>query len=198
MRWCKFIDEKSAMGLFSENIPPLSFHERVQAEQPLISELKDNSLQSVLLNDQKQLLKNDMLVKVDRMSMANGLEVRVPFLDAELVNFANSLPIEYKINHKTQKLILKEAFDNLIPKELYNRPKHGFEVPMLDWLRKELKPKVDKDILDKDFILSQGIFSSETLATIVNKLNSSNPGDTHAQVWSLIVFQDWWKKNFNA
>lgn len=196
IRWCKFIDENTAMSLFSDNIPPLSFHELVQAEQPLISELEENSLQSILLNDQKQLLKNDMLVKVDRMSMANGLEVRVPFLDAELVNFANSLPIDYKINHKTQKLILKEAFDELIPKELYNRPKHGFEVPMLDWLRKELKPKVDKDILDRDFITSQGIFSHESLTGIVEKLNSNNPGDSHAQVWSLIVFQDWWKKNF--
>jgi asparagine synthase (glutamine-hydrolysing) len=198
IRWCKIIDEKTALNLFSENIPALSFHELVQAETPLISELKSGDLQSILLNDQRQLLKNDMLVKIDRMSMANGLEVRVPFLDAELVNFANSLPIDYKINHKTQKLILKEAFDELIPKELYNRPKHGFEVPMLDWLRKDLKSKVDRDILDRDFIQEQAIFSSETLNTIVKKMNSNNPGDAHAQVWSLVVFQDWWKKNFQV
>ena len=196
IRWCKIIDEKTALNLFSDNIPPLSFHELVQAEQPLITELRENDLQSVLLNDQKQLLKNDMLVKVDRMSMANGLEVRVPFMDAELVNFANSLPLDYKINHKTRKLILKEAFEDLIPKELQNRPKHGFEVPILDWLKTDLKGKVDRDILDRDFIEEQGIFSSASLDGIVKKMNSSNPGDTHAQVWSLVVFQDWWKKNF--
>lgn len=196
LRWCKFIDEKSALNLFSNNFPVVSFNEMFHAEQPLISELRNDSLQSILENDQKQLLKNDMLVKVDRMSMANSLEVRVPFLDANIVNFANTLPLEYKINHKTQKLILKETFDEFIPQELYNRPKHGFEVPLLQWLRKDLKYKVDQNLLDNDFIREQGIFSSSSLKTITEKLHSNNPGDSHAQVWSLIVFQDWWKKNF--
>ncbi len=195
-QWCKITDEKTALHLFSDNMPSPSFNELISAEQAMVSELKENSLQSILLNDQKQLLKNDMLVKVDRMSMANGLEVRVPFLDAEVVDFANSLPIEYKINHKTQKLILKEAFEDFIPKELYNRPKHGFEVPLLDWLRTDLKSKVTKDLLDKDFIEQQGIFSPDALSSMVTKLNSNNPADSHAQVWALVVFQDWWKKNF--
>jgi asparagine synthase (glutamine-hydrolysing) len=77
------------------------------------------------------LLPNDMLTKVDSMSMANSLEVRVPFLDHEIVDFAMNLPDSFKINEHSQKRILQDTFRNDLPDELYNRSKKGFEVPLL-------------------------------------------------------------------
>ena len=88
------------------------------------------------------VLQNDMLRKVDSMSMANSLEIRTPFLDHKLVDFAFSLPSVYKINGSMRKKILKDTFKDLLPYELYNRPKKGFEVPLLNWFQTELKSKI--------------------------------------------------------
>ena len=85
------------------------------------------------------VLPGDMLVKADMMTMANSLEVRVPFLDHELVNYIFSLPAHYKIDKNARKKILKDTFRGMLPEELYNRPKHGFEVPLLKWFRGDLK-----------------------------------------------------------
>jgi hypothetical protein len=76
--------------------------------------------------------------------MANGLEVRTPFLDYRVVDFAFSLPESFKINGKIKKRIVQDAFRDILPIELYNRPKHGFEIPLLDWLRTDLKDMVDE------------------------------------------------------
>jgi len=83
------------------------------------------SINDILISDQKIVLSGDMLKKVDLMSMAHALEVRTPFLDHKLVDFANSLPEEYKINERTNKRILLEAFKDDLPSELWNRPKKG-------------------------------------------------------------------------
>ena len=80
-----------------------------------------------------------MLTKVDLMSMANSLEVRVPLLDYKVVNYAFSLPAYYKISNGETKKILKDAFRDVLPAELFNRPKHGFEVPLLKWIRSGLR-----------------------------------------------------------
>lgn len=157
----------------------------------------NHSINGVLLNDQNLVLVNDMLVKVDKMSMANGLEVRVPFLDHLVVEFANSLPDEYKINGKMKKRIVQDAFRDFLPQEIYNRPKKGFEVPMLDWLKTSLQKEIRQLLLDKDFITEQGVFNHSEITSIYNKLMSTNPGDAHARIWGLLVFQKWWKQFMN-
>jgi asparagine synthase (glutamine-hydrolysing) len=126
--------------------------------------------------------------------MANSLEVRVPFLDHRIVQFLFTLPAEYKINSKMKKRLLQDAYRDMLPKELYNRPKHGFEVPLLKWFRTELRSSIENDYLSKDFILEQGIFDPEETHRLKQKLFSSNPGDTHARIWGLIVFQHWYKR----
>ncbi len=88
-------------------------------------------MNDILLTDMQLVLPNDMLTKVDLMSMANGLEVRSPFLDYELVNFTFSLPADYKIDSSLRKRVVQDSFRALLPAELYNRPKKGFEVPLL-------------------------------------------------------------------
>ncbi len=161
----------------------------------LTSELgTTNDLDEVLYTDLHQVLRNDMLTKVDLMSMANSLEVRVPFLDHELVEFACSLPQEYKITSNIRKRILQETYRKELPEMLFNRPKHGFEVPLLNWFKGELNGLIKQDLLSKKLIDEQQIFNWSAVQLLVNKLHSSNPGDSATHVWNLIVFQTWWKK----
>lgn len=152
------------------------------------------NLNDVLYTDMHMVLTNDMLTKVDSMSMANSLEVRVPFLDHNVVNFAFTLPEESKINGQMKKRILQDAFREILPRELYKRPKHGFEVPLLKWFRNELRSLIDNDLLEERFIEEQGIFDYSGISKLKEKLFSKNPGDVHARIWALIVFQSWWKK----
>jgi asparagine synthase (glutamine-hydrolysing) len=140
------------------------------------------------------VLPNDMLMKVDLMSMAQGLEVRVPFLDYNVVNFAFSLPDDYKINSSGRKRILRDTFRDILPAELYHRPKKGFEVPLLKWFRREMKTLIDDDLLSKTFVEQQNIFNYNEILKLKKQLFSNNPGDIHARIWGLIVFQWWWKK----
>jgi asparagine synthase (glutamine-hydrolysing) len=128
------------------------------------------------------------------MSMANSLEVRVPFLDHELVNFAFQLPGHFKVNKSGRKTILKDAFRNDLPPELYSRNKMGFEVPLLQWFRSDLKSLILDDLLEDQFIQDQNIFNLETIRGLKKQLFSSNPGEIHAQIWALIVFQRWYMK----
>jgi asparagine synthase (glutamine-hydrolysing) len=142
------------------------------------------------------ILPGDMLTKTDLMSMANSLEVRTPFLDHTVVNYAFSLPSHYKINSNQRKKILKDCCSDLIPRELINRPKHGFEVPLLKWFRNELWQMIDKDLLSEEFVAEQGLFNYDEISKLKKKIFSSGPEDSAAKIWALIVFQHWWKKYY--
>jgi len=154
----------------------------------------EGDLNEVLLTDTLLVLPDDMLVKVDRMSMANSLEVRSPFLDYQVVNFAFSLPVSSKVDEKMKKRIVQDAFRPLLPPELYDRPKQGFEVPLLKWMRGELRPLIEQDLLADEFVAAQSIFDLAAVQALKKQLYSSSPGDAHARVWALLVFQYWWKK----
>lgn len=151
---------------------------------------------SVLLTDMLLVLENDMLVKVDRMSMSQSLEVRVPFLDHKVVDFAFSLPVEFKINKGQRKRILKDAFRNMLPEELYSRGKQGFEVPLLNWFRTDLRSMITEDLLSDTFIKEQNLFDPEKIKKMKAELFSAGPNDSAAKIWALIVFQYWWKKMY--
>lgn len=150
------------------------------------------TINDILKNDQDLVLKNDMLVKVDRMSMLNSLEVRVPFLDKSVIDLASQIPENQKINAKDQKIILKEAFADIIPSELLNRPKHGFEVPLLEWLKTNLNSQLEELVLDKTLIEEQGLFNYDGIQRLYAQLHSNNPEDSPAKIWALIVFQKWY------
>jgi asparagine synthase (glutamine-hydrolysing) len=152
---------------------------------------------TLLLTDMHLVLESDMLVKVDRMSMSRSLEVRVPFLDHKVVDFAFSLPVDYKIDASQRKRILKDAFKSYLPEELYHRGKQGFEVPLLKWFKTDLKSLITDDLLSDNFIKQQNLFNIEAVTKLKQQLFSNNPNDAVAQVWALIVFQYWWKRYFN-
>lgn len=153
------------------------------------------SVDEVLYADMQLVLSGDMLPKVDRMSMANSLEVRVPFLDHKLVDYVSSLPEEYKINSQLKKRILQDAFRDVLPAELYKRPKHGFEIPLTDYLRVAIKEEKFLSLLSRDFIESQGIFKFDTIQVLIAQLNSKNSQDSHAKLWAILAFQWWYKKH---
>lgn len=193
-RWCSFSPESYASSLLKMPVSAndLKFMSRKSEILQHFSLTKD--LNETLYTDMHLVLVNDMLVKVDLMSMANGLEVRVPFLDHELVNFAFHLPSKYKVNQQGRKTLIKDAFKRDLPIELYTRNKMGFEVPLLQWFRTSLKSLILDDLLADKFILEQNIFQLETINNLKKQLFSNNPGEVHAQIWALIVFQTWYKK----
>ena len=202
-RWASIIDEEEANYLIKEKratrtqrLSDDGFSYKKRKERFLKTIRKVGDINDVLLTDMNLVLQNDMLKKVDCMSMANSLEVRTPFLDHNVVDYAFSLPVDFKINGRTRKKILIDTFGHLLPEELLNRPKKGFEVPMLKWLRTDLKPLIEHDLLGTKMIEEQGIFNGEAIANLRAKLFSNNPGDSAATVWAIIVFQYWWKKHF--
>ncbi len=196
--WATFANQKQALQLLSGTSRD-QFQQDIydQSRGDLLRYLrKGESINEVLLTDMKLVLPDDMLTKVDRMSMANNLEIRVPFLDHNVVQFVTSLPSEYKINRDMRKRILQDTFADMLPPEIYNRPKQGFEVPLIKWLRKDLKSMVQDDVLADSFVKDQGVFNVDETKKLKRKLFSSNPGDSHARVWALVVFQWWWRKYF--
>ncbi|MBN2059372.1 MAG: asparagine synthase (glutamine-hydrolyzing) [Deltaproteobacteria bacterium] len=146
----------------------------------------------MLYMDVKTLLPNDMLTKVDRMSMANSLEVRVPFLDHTVSEYAFNLKGDLKLKGRRGKYILTETFKGLLPPSVHNRPKRGFEMPIGAWLRKELKFLID-DYLVRDKIRKQGIFDFDIINELVD-MHMRGRQDTSWQLWNLIVFQYWHMK----
>jgi asparagine synthase (glutamine-hydrolysing) len=191
--WATMASQHQVARLLNQNA--LS-QEAIDRKNSLMKHISTGGeFKEVLYTDMHLVLPNDMLTKVDLMSMANSLEVRVPFLDHDLVNWVFTLPEQYKIDRNGRKKILRDAFSDLLPPELYHRNKQGFEVPLLRWFRKELKGMITDDLLSDAFIRDQGIFHPEEVTKLRNSLFSSNPGDGAARIWALLVFQHWWKKN---
>jgi asparagine synthase (glutamine-hydrolysing) len=146
----------------------------------------------MLYMDIKGLLPGDMLTKVDRMSMANALEVRIPLLDHRFVEYVFQLGGHSKLGAWGGKLILLEAFKDYLPRSLYKRPKWGFEMPIGAWFRNELRFLID-EYLSESIVKKQDFFRFEVINELVND-HMSGHRDTSWQLWNLIVFQHWFKK----
>ena len=200
-KWASIINEEKANYLLKEELifnpqrlSDTAFEYKKRKDDLLKFIRKDGDLNDVLYTDMKMVLTNDMLRKVDGMSMANSLEVRTPFLDHRLVNFAFSLPVAFKLNSDIKKKILQDSFKKELPEEIYNRPKHGFEVPLLSWFQNELRSTIENDLLSDNFIEEQGIFNVTATKELKQQLFSNDPGEAQATTWALIVFNTWWKK----
>jgi asparagine synthase (glutamine-hydrolysing) len=195
-RWATYTQEGEATALLAPQARQQLVDDQFYGRRDyLLRHLTpDHDMNSILLTDMELVLANDMLAKADSMGMANGLEIRCPFLDFELVNFAFTLPVTFKINRKVRKRILQDAFRDILPPNLYNRPKKGFEVPLLKWFRKEMKSLIMDDLLSEKRIEEQRLFHYPEIEKLKAKLFSNNPGDVHARIWGLIVFQWWYKK----
>ena len=136
-----------------------------------------------------------MLKKVDLMSMANSLEVRTPFLDHNLVEYVFSLPTNFKIDDLNKKKILKDTFKAELPQNLFNRKKHGFEVPLEKWFQNELKSYVKENIFNNNSLVKLGYLNHKELSVMEHKLFKGNSGETVLNTWALIVLENWCRKN---
>jgi asparagine synthase (glutamine-hydrolysing) len=121
--------------------------------------------------------------------MAVSLEVRAPFLDPRIAEFAASLPTEFKLKRNKGKYILKKAVENLLPREILQRPKKGFGIPIAEWLKNRLNPLMH-DLLDPKRLKDQGLFDAEFVQKLIEE-HESGTASHHKQLWTLLVFQLW-------
>jgi len=138
----------------------------------------------------KYYLPDDLLVKVDRMSMGHSLEVRVPFLDHRLVEFAAMLPVDLKIKNYKTKYLLRKTMSKYLPKSIINKPKQGFSPPIKEWLKTELKRYCQNTLYNSSAIRSY--FDEDLLRKFLKK-HYDGDRDYQYQIWSLLVLAIWGK-----
>jgi len=139
--------------------------------------------------DAATYLPDDILVKVDRAAMAVGLETRVPMLDHRIVELAWSMPLSMKISGGITKHVLRELLFRNVPRELIERPKQGFAVPLDQWLRGGLREWAET-LLDPALLRQQGYFRSELILQRWNE-HVSGRRDWHYYLWDVLMFQAW-------
>jgi asparagine synthase (glutamine-hydrolysing) len=147
-----------------------------------------NTLNAMLYIDTKTWLPDELLIKADKMTMANSIELRVPMLDHKVLEFAASLPPSFKLNGFTPKYILKKALAQKIPKEIRNRKKAGFPVPYESWLRSDLKDMVWAVLTDRRTI-ERGYFRKEAVQGLLQA--NSNGANYSKEIFSLLTLELW-------
>jgi len=185
--WMRLMDEREFARLFAQ-----------PAEAPglegMVAELRrdagdDDALNAMLYADSRLGLPGDMLVKSDRMSMANSLEVRCPFLDHRVVECAEAMPGAFKLAPGAGKKILRRAFADRLPREVFELPKKGFEIPIAEWLTGPLDD-LTRRAIDEARLRRQGIFRPEQPRHWYEDLKSGRR-DSSEKLWTLIAFQAW-------
>jgi asparagine synthase (glutamine-hydrolysing) len=146
-------------------------------------------LRRILYVDLKTWLPNDILVKMDRMAMANSLEVRSPLLDHHVIEFAAGLPSEMKYHGRTSKYLLKRFAERRVPPSVIHRPKMGFSIPLAAWLRGELRP-MGEDLLLSDRALGRSYFRAETIRGMWDRHQRGERNHSH-HLWALMVLELW-------
>ena len=147
-----------------------------------------NDLNRMLYVDTKTWLPDDLLIKADKITMANSLELRVPLLDHRVLEFGAALPASLKVHGITTKYLLKKALESRVPAEILNRPKTGFPVPYAQWLQHDLKKTVREVLLD-DSTVRRGYFNRASVETLVRRNEAS--GSYSKEIFSLLTLELW-------
>jgi len=191
VRWQYFVTDNERTTLLSE---PMRGAESCVMPSNLVNEYYvQNSAPDPLGREQyvdlKMYLPDDILTKVDRMSMACSLEARVPFLDYTLVEFAATIPSYLKLRGTLTKYILKKAMGKLLPRDILYRKKQGFSIPMKNWLRDELQDFM-LDVLSARRTRETGFFNPDYIEKITRQHLEGKRNNAH-QIWSLMLFNLW-------
>jgi asparagine synthase (glutamine-hydrolysing) len=167
-----------------------SYHPSTQTVDKYNQADGQDHLSKILYTDMKTYLPGGILVKVDRMSMANSLEVRAPILDYKLMEFAATVPSRFKFKEGEKKYLLKEAFKKYLPDDILYRKKMGFSVPLASWLRNELKEIVEDKLITNSSGLTQ-IFKQTEITKLWCEHIAKNK-DHSTVLWSMLMFKMWW------
>lgn len=154
-----------------------------------------SKLSYMMAIDYQTYLLDDILQKVDRATMSVSLEGREPFLDQRIIEWAAQLPLEFKYNKGNKKFLLKEIVHKYLPREMMDRPKMGFGIPIADWLQNDLKSFVDQ-YFDEGFIRKQDIFDVEEVKRIKKSFYQGKV-ERAEKIWFLLMFQMWYDKWMN-
>jgi asparagine synthase (glutamine-hydrolysing) len=153
--------------------------------------LSRDVIRRMLYLDTKTWLPEDLLIKADKMTMASAIELRVPFLDHKLVEFATSLPSKRKVHAFQSKYIFKQYAEKLLPKEIVHRKKQGFPVPIRQWLRQELN-LIAKDILLDPITERRGLFNKDYILRMFAQ-HSAMKEDFSKNLWNLLILEMWFR-----
>ncbi|HDL19208.1 MAG TPA: asparagine synthase (glutamine-hydrolyzing) [Bacteroidetes bacterium] len=192
VRWMIFLSEVDRRMLFNEEVSRSVngketyefIRQYFRQSQPVDRLNRQNFV------DYKTYLVDNILVKVDRMSMATSLEARVPFLDHRVVEASFRIPGNLKIQGKDTKYILKQTMKDILPDEIIHRDKQGFSIPIKNWLREELRPMM-QDVLHPDKLKQQGIFDSVFVNRLVGEHVRGTENHSH-RLWALMMFELWY------
>ena len=148
--------------------------------------------EKMMLIDSRTYLPDDILCKVDRAAMAISLESRVPFLDVDVIEASMQIPQNFKIHNGQSKYILRDILYKYVPKNLIERPKQGFGIPLGEWINGPLNEKFQDLFCDKSF---EHNFFDKTFAQNMLKEHNSGRRNWEHQLWAIFIFQDWFSKN---
>jgi asparagine synthase (glutamine-hydrolysing) len=187
--WNGTFSEAQKAALLRSELPP--------ALERILAKLRDRAgsnddLAPFLWFDQRYFLPDDILTKTDRMSMAHSLEVRPPFLDHRIVEFAASLPASLKIRGSRQKVLLKELMRNKLPPSVLQRKKIGFDIPVHDWLRGCLRSLVQEVLMDGT-CEHAGLFRRDVIEMLMRH-HLERRVNVGYHLWGLMVLFLWMKK----
>ncbi len=192
VRWMVFLQEWERRALFSNDVlksigetDPFDF---IYPYTLSHEELDDINRTGYI--DVNTYLVDDILVKVDRMSMATSLEARVPYLDHRVVEFTFTLPPDLKLKGSNSKILLKKTFWNYLPEEVKKRGKQGFSIPIKNWIREDLRPMM-LDLLNEKRIHRQGFFNSDYISLLIDEHLKGKENHSH-KLWALMVFEQWY------
>jgi asparagine synthase (glutamine-hydrolysing) len=183
------VPESVRRGLFSASMQrALQGYEPIEVLRRYVAQAQtDDSLSQIQYADLKTYLPGDILTKVDRASMAKALEVRVPLLDHELVQWVATLPSSLKLKGREGKYCFKKALEPHLPKDVLYRPKMGFAVPLKAWFRGPLRDRV-RQIVTTGSLVETGFFDMPYLTRLVDE-HQSGAFDHSSPLWSLMMFE---------
>ncbi len=193
-RWLGAFDAEERAQLFAPSVRS-EMHDAVVYEDidRYLGEVDSSERYDVLSYlYERMYMMDQVLVKVDRASMAHALEVRAPFLDTRVVDLANRMPTSYKLRGTTRKYILKKLMEGKLPHDIIHRRKKGFGMPVGAWLRGELRPLL-LETLSPEAVRQVGLFSIDYVERLKDE-HLSGTHDHRKKLWTLMVFALWWHK----
>ena len=196
--WIGSFPPEAQQGILSPEVARGSTWESIYQDTVLHRECCDasNPVDCVIDNFIKLYLHDDILVKVDRASMMNGLEVRSPFLDRDLAEFVSRLPASMKMKGTHRKFLLRQTMKGRLPDKILSRGKKGFGIPTAAWLRGPLKEML-LDTLSTRRLKESGLFRVDKVAEMVSR-HLSGQADYRKEVWAVFVFELWRQRYLTA